>query len=154
MKGETINNLKIFSSGLLAGAVILVSINQLSKHDFKKKNDDFKDEFSLPKFEESFTDEKNTKEMEKYSIEYYGGTIDIIDEEVKVYSFDKDGTFKIEHGEKIKVPVENTDYLLDEHVTELESDVYKTLKIKDNITSQYNKLINIKTFIKVFLTES
>lgn len=135
MKRETKSKLKIYACGILSGAIILVTVNHYAGHVFKKTNPDFKDDFSKPKFEESF---KTTKEVEQYSFDYYGEKITVQGNSITVYSFDENGNMIVEEGEKIEIPVENNDYLLDEYISEKEADVYKALEKKDKIKNQYS----------------
>lgn len=135
MKTRTINNIKIFSRGIITGAVILVVANKYSGNIVKFLDNDFKDEFSMPRFEESF---KDTKVVEQYSFDYNGQKMTLQSDNLEIYSFDNDRNMTVEHGEKVEVPMENNDYLLDEYISEKEAKVFKVLKLKDKIKDQYS----------------
>jgi len=135
MRKQTKSNLKVYVCGVLSGALILVTVNHYSGYIFKKQGDVLKDEFAAPKFEQSFSD---TKEVEQYSFDYYGNKITIQSDSLKIYSFDENGHMIVEDGEKVEVPVENNDYLLDEYISKKEASVYKVLKIKDKIKDQFS----------------
>lgn len=147
MKRQTKNNLRIFACGALSGTLILLTVNHYSGHIFKKDNNELKDEFSKPKFEQSFND---VKEVQQYSFDYYGKEIKIQGDSVKIHSVDEFGNEKVEEGKKVEVPIENNDYLLDEYISQKEAIVYKTLKNKDNIKDQFNVYLTFNLIKEVY----
>ncbi|MDD2180888.1 MAG: hypothetical protein PHW32_00785 [Bacilli bacterium] len=133
MKRQTKNKLKLFSCGALTGAVVLLSSTGFVKYKIEEYK--FKDQFSIPRFEESF---KDTKIVEQYTFDFHGQPMTLQADSFDIYSFDNDGNISISHGKKVEVPIDNQDYLLDEYITELEAKVYKVLKLKDKIKNQYS----------------
>lgn len=136
MRKEIKRNLKIYACGLLSGAVLMVGASRYGKISKMEEKSPFVDEFPLPKLEQSF-DAKDTKTVEQYTFDYYGGKITIQDDELLIYGFDENGNMYVEHGEKVEVPVENHQYILDQYISEQESKVYtlieKKIKLKTNM---------------------
>lgn len=131
-------DLKVFTCGVLSGAIILLSGGHYFGYNVKKENSDSKNEFSLPQIEKSF---KNTKEVEQYTFEYNGSDITIQGDKVTVYSFDENGNLKTEDGKKAEVPIDDYNYLLGDYVSQTEAAVFYRLKNKDNkevIKNQYD----------------
>ncbi|MDD4808876.1 MAG: hypothetical protein PHP12_02375 [Bacilli bacterium] len=135
MRMDTMNKIKIFSRGAIVGAVILIAANKYSGNIIKLFEEDLKDEFPVPKYEESF---KDTKTVEQYSFEYSGQMMTLQSDSLEIYSFDNDGNITVEHGEKVEVPIENNNYLLDEYISEKEAKVFKVLEVKDRIKNPYS----------------
>jgi hypothetical protein len=126
---------KIYFLGVLTTILILTHVNSNLKNNSKKPNDHFKDEFSKPKFEQSFS---ATKEVQQHSFgEVNGKELIIQGDSIRIFSFDENKQIKIEQGEKIQVPVENNNYLLDGYISEKEAIVYRALEDKDKITEQF-----------------
>lgn len=132
MKKSVKNGIKIFACGALCGAVVLVSANNIFEKNIVKNNFD---DFEEPKLGESF---KNTKEVEEYTFKYYGQDITIQSDDLKIYSFDKDGNMKLEDGKKVEVPVLDNKYILDSYISEKEATVYNILENKDKIKDEFS----------------
>ena len=126
---------KVFVCGAVTGALVLVAGNYYSGKIMRKEDTNFKDQFSEPRFEESFND---TETVQRYSFDYYGEEIVIMGSSVRTFSLDEEGNVKIENGETVEIPARNRDYLLDEYISEKEAKVYKILRNKDTIKDQYS----------------
>jgi hypothetical protein len=146
-KQGTIKNLRVLGCGALIGITLTATAGHFVGQIIKRRNEAFKNQFSMPKFEESF---KDTQEVEKYSFDYYGNKMTIQGDSVKIYTFDEDGNMQMEEGEKAEIPVENNDYLLDEYISEGEAIVYKRLKNKDNIKDQFNIYVVFNLMEKLY----
>ncbi len=136
MKEQTKNKVRLYFYGVLTGVFITVMANYYLGRVFKKSEVvDFNNQFSEPKFEKSFSD---TKEVAQYVItDYLGNKIVIRANNIKSYSFDEKDGWTVKEEEKVRVPVKNNDYLLDEYISEKEATVFKTLKNKDTIKNQF-----------------
>ncbi|MDD2490438.1 MAG: hypothetical protein PHY26_04230 [Bacilli bacterium] len=133
--------IKLYLCGVFSGIFIMVMgnhyIDRIAKKPMPEKTTtevDFKNEFSMPQFEESFND---TKEIAQYVItDFLGDEYVIQADKLRIHSFEN-GQHVVEEAPKINVPVKNNDYLLEEYISEKEAIVFKDLKNKDNIKNQF-----------------
>lgn len=136
---------KWYFSGVVGGIVLTIATNhyvgRFLKNEAVEKPTkqivtevDFKDEFSEPKFEESFRDTKEVAEC--VLTDFLGQKYVFRADTIRTYSFTEEG-LTVTEAPKIKVPVENNDYLLKEYISELEAKVYNVLNHKDKIKNQF-----------------
>ncbi len=143
-------NLKIFTVGVLSGAIMLTGATyHVGKfYDKKEDNKTFENKYGIPNL--PLPDKNNEYCIEKkYSFDYYGKEITLQDENLSVWGFDSNGkAYKLDL-EEVTTKKSNKEIIPANYLTKLEYNVYNSIQKKDEIINQYNvyQLFNSMTLL-------